>query len=45
MTKKFADDTMVANKARSLEDQTIMQDCKDKLVDWSGKWGMEFNID
>ena len=43
--KKFADDTKVAYKARSLEDQTIMQDCKDKLVDWSGKWGMEFNID
>ena len=43
--KKFADDTKVAYKARSLEDQTIVQDCIDKLVDWSAKWGMEFNTD
>ena len=40
MTKKMADDSKIANKAVSLEDVEVMQDCIDILVKWSEKRGM-----
>ena len=43
MTKKMADDSKIANKAVSLEDVEVMQDCIDILVKWSEKRGMVFN--
>ena len=45
MTKKFADDSKIANKAVSQEDREVMQDCIDNLVKWSEKWGMVFNTE
>jgi hypothetical protein len=45
MTKKFADDSKIANKAVSQEDREVMQDCIDNLVEWSEKWGMVFNTE
>ena len=45
MTKKFTDDSKIANKAVSQEDREVMQDCIDNLVEWSEKWGMVFNTE
>ena len=45
MTKKFTDDSKIANKAVSQEDREVMQDCIDNLVKWSEKWGMVFNTE
>ena len=42
---KFADDTKIGNKATShLQRQQIQNDL-DKLVEWSERWQMNFNID
>ena len=41
--KKFADDTKLANMARNSDDHNKMQSYIDNLVNWSKKWGMEFN--
>ena len=40
----FADDCLLYREIKSKEDQTILQNDLDVLVQWSKKWGMEFNI-
>jgi hypothetical protein len=41
--KKFADDTKVANEVKEDRGREELQNTLDKMMDWAGKWGMEFN--
>ncbi|XP_076034815.1 uncharacterized protein LOC143021293 [Oratosquilla oratoria] len=41
---KFADDTKIGRLIRSGEDAQILQDDLNKLLTWSVKWQMNFNI-
>ena len=42
---KFADDTKLDGKVICTEDCNIIQNDLNKLIDWSEKWLMSFNID
>ena len=42
--KKFADDTKVGNTINAPEDAQCLQTTLNRLVDWSNKWGMQFNF-
>ena len=41
---KFADDTKLGHTTLTVGDQRVLQDCLDKLVEWTDKWCMEFNV-
>ena len=41
---KFADDTKCGQVIRSPGDVATLQECLDNLVDWSNRWGMQFNV-
>ena len=41
---KFADDTKLFRKTKEIEDKQKLQDDIDKLVRWSEKWQMLFNV-
>jgi hypothetical protein len=41
---KFADDTKVSRVIRSDEDRAGLQAALDKLMKWSERWGMAFNV-
>ena len=40
----FADDCLIYRDIRSSHDAELLQQDLDKVVDWSKKWGMEFNV-
>lgn len=42
---KFADDTKMTSKVGSDEEIQKLQEDLDKLMDWSDKWKMSFNVD
>ena len=41
---KFADDTKIGQVLRQEEDREALQAAIDGLVEWTIKWGMEFNV-
>jgi hypothetical protein len=41
---KFADDTRVARVIRGEADRLGLQQALDRLMDWSNRWGMQFNV-
>ena len=41
---KFADDTKIFREVKDNKDCSILQSDLDKLVCWSQKWHMEFNV-
>ena len=41
---KFADDTKLFRKTKEIEDKQKLQDDINKLVRWSEKWQMLFNV-
>jgi Reverse transcriptase (RNA-dependent DNA polymerase) len=41
--RKFADDTKVAKKVSGGEDRAELQSVLDGMMEWSQRWGMEFN--
>jgi hypothetical protein len=41
---KFADDTKVSRVIRSDSDRAGLQSALDRLVEWTDKWGMLFNV-
>jgi Reverse transcriptase (RNA-dependent DNA polymerase)/Endonuclease-reverse transcriptase len=41
---KFADDTKVARVIHTDQDRQGLQHAMDRLIDWSEKWGMLFNV-
>ena len=41
---KFADDTKLFRKTKGIGDKQKLQDDIDKLVRWSDKWQMLFNL-
>ena len=41
---KFADDTKCGHVVRDEHDLELLQNCLDRLVAWTVKWGMEFNV-
>ena len=41
---KFADDTKCGHVVRDEHDLELLQNCLDRLVNWTVKWGMEFNV-
>ena len=43
--KIFADDTKIFNVIQTSEDATILQEDIERLVDWSEKWQLPFNMD
>jgi hypothetical protein len=43
MLKKFADNTKVANEVKEDRGREELQHTLYKMMDWAGKWGMEFN--
>jgi hypothetical protein len=44
MLNKFADDTKVGRVIESDDDRKGLQQALDRLIDWSQKWGMMFNV-
>jgi len=42
---KYADDTKLCARATSEQDRIQLQQDIDKLVEWSNKWQMEFNVE
>ena len=42
--RKFADDTKAARTVTNQAEQAELQLALDKLVDWSTRWGMAFNV-
>ena len=42
--RKFADDTKLGHRVKTEEDRQVLQDCLDKLFEWSIEWCMDFNI-
>jgi ribonuclease P/MRP protein subunit RPP40 len=44
LIRKFADDTKGAKVIKNKDDADKLQQCLDKLFDWSIKWSMEFNV-
>jgi len=42
--RKFANDTKVGQTIISDQDRVKLQKCLDDFVEWSHKWGMEFNV-
>ena len=42
---KFADDTKLCHRARNPDDIMELQEDINKLVEWSNKWQMSFNVD
>ena len=42
---KFADDTKVANRVSTIEEQEKLQSCLDNLVEWADQWCMKFITD
>lgn len=43
--KIFADDTKAFSAVESMDDRHKLQDCIDKLVEWSDQWLLKFNSD
>ena len=43
--KIFADDTKAFSAIQSVDDSYKLQDCIDKLVEWSDRWLLKFNSD
>ena len=43
--KKFADDTKLGQALLTQDDSLNLQECLDKLTEWSNKWGMSFNVE
>ena len=41
---KFADDTKLYRKVNNTDDSVLLQSDLDKLVDWSQRWQMSFNV-
>jgi len=41
---KFADDIKIFRELKDNKDCSILQSDLDKLVSWSQKWQMEFNV-
>ena len=41
---KFADDTKIFREFKDNMDSSILQSDFDKLVSWSQKWQIEFNV-
>jgi len=41
---KFADDTTIFRELKGNKDCSILQSDLDKLVSWSQRWQMEFNV-
>ena len=41
---KFADDTKLYKTVSNVDDHNILQNDLDKLLEWSQKWQMSFNI-
>ena len=44
LVRKFADDTKAASKVKTAADVEGFQDCLNKMLDWSKKWAMGFNL-
>jgi hypothetical protein len=44
IVRKFADDTKMGHRVDNMEGRERLQEAINKLVEWSVKWGMEFNI-
>jgi hypothetical protein len=44
MLIKFADDTKVGRVMRKDSDRVALQAALDRLMQWSDKWGMRFNV-
>ena len=44
LMNKFADDTKCGHVIKDENDITILQNCLDGLLEWTAKWGMEFNV-
>jgi hypothetical protein len=44
MLIKFADDTKVGRVIRNDSDKAALQTALDRLMQWSDKWGMRFNV-
>ena len=42
---KFADDTKLCHRANSEQDRISIQNDLNKLVEWAGKWQMNFNVE
>ena len=42
---KFADDTKITGKVTSADEKALLQSDLDRLVNWSKKWQMTYNID
>ena len=42
---KFTDDTKLCHRARNPDDIMKVQEDINKLVEWSNKWQMNFNVD
>ena len=45
MISKFADDTKLSGKVCTAQDRLQIQQDLDKIVEWSEKWQMPFNVD
>ena len=43
--KKFADDTKIYGQVNNEADCRKLQDDLDRLISWSVRWGMEFNVE
>ena len=41
---KFADDTKTINRADTIEGREKLQDCINRMFDWSNRWSMTFNV-
>ena len=42
---KFADDTKISSPAANIQQCSTLQRDLDNILNWSNKWGMQFNID
>ena len=42
---KFADDTKLCHRARNPDDIMELKEDINKLVEWTNKWQMSFNVD
>ena len=41
---KCVDDTKLGHKTLTVGDHRVLQDCLEKLVEWTDKWCMEFHV-
>ena len=42
--KKFADDTKLGQRVRTVEEARLLQKALDELCEWAETWGMRFNV-